>query len=211
MIGVLSLPLFHCKRIRVNFIHNTQNWHTRALPWGQDISVRTQQKFQARLLGNFQDWVSSVAWAWGHKFSSEAMHDYMVENRFFFWSYHAGIAFKSIQQSFDICRVFNHHSVHHIHQRITQEWSVDYTIYTNFNEPSHLAYPTSNIGLRSSRHAFRLVVANVTFQYPAAPFRIIQFLSMCNDNVPLFVGRLPIDVFSILEAAGHNVIIGLWG
>ena len=81
-----------------------------------------------------------------------------------------------------------------------------YTIYTNFNETSHLAFSTSNIGLRTSRHACRLVVANVTFQYPASPLRILQFLFMCNDNVPRFGGGLPLDVFSILEAAGHNVV-----
>ena len=88
---------------------------------------------------------------------------------------------------------------------------MDYTIYTYFNEPSNLAFPTSNIGLRISRHACRLVVANVTFQYPAAPLRILQFLSMCYDYVPLFGGGLPLDVLSILEAAGHNVVMGLWG
>ena len=59
---------------------------------------------------------------------------------------------------------------------ISIKWSVDYTIYINFSDPSHLAFPTSNIGLRTSRHACRLVVANVTFQYPAAPLRILQFL-----------------------------------
>ena len=94
---------------------------------------------------------------------------------------------------------------------ISIKWSVDYTIYTHFNEPSNLAFPTSNIGLRTSRHACRLVVANVTFQYPAAPLRILQFLSMCYDHVPLFGGGLPLDVLSILEAAGHNVVMGLWG
>ena len=101
---------------------------------------------------------------------------------------------------------------------ISIKWSVDYTIYTNFNEPSHLAFPTSNIGLRTSTHACRLVVPNVTFQYPAAPLRILQFLSVCNDNVPLLGGvgvggggGLPQDVLNILEAAGHNIVMGLWG
>ena len=94
---------------------------------------------------------------------------------------------------------------------ISIKWSVDCTIYTNFNEPSHLAFPTSNIGLRTWRHACCLVVANVTFQYPAAPLQILQFLSMCNDNVSLFRGGFPLDVLSILEAAGHNVVMGLWG
>ena len=59
--------------------------------------------------------------------------------------------------------------------------------------------------------ACHLVVANVTFQYPAAPLRILQFLSMCYDNVPLFGGGLPLDVLSTLQAAGHNVEMGLWG
>ena len=94
---------------------------------------------------------------------------------------------------------------------ISIKWSVDYTIYSNLNEPSHLVFPTSNIGLRTSRHACRLVVANVTFQYPASPLRILQFLFMCNDNVPLFGGGLPLDVLNILEAAGHNFVMGLWG
>ena len=94
---------------------------------------------------------------------------------------------------------------------ISIKWSVDYTIYSNLNEPSHLAFPTSNIGLRTSRHACCLVVANVTFQYPASPLRILPFLFMCNDNVPLFGGGLPLDVLNILEAAGHNVVMGLWG
>ena len=93
---------------------------------------------------------------------------------------------------------------------ISIKWSVDYTIYTNFNEPSHLAFSTSNIGLRTSRHACRPVVANVTFQYPTSPLLILQFLFMCNDNVPLFGGGLPLDVLSILETAGHNVVMGLW-
>ena len=34
---------------------------------------------------------------------------------------------------------------------ISIKWPVDYPIYTNFNEPSHLPCPTSNIGLRTSR------------------------------------------------------------
>ena len=45
-------------------------------------SVRTRQNFQARALGDFHDRVLSAARAWGHKFSSEAMHVYMGENRF---------------------------------------------------------------------------------------------------------------------------------
>ena len=169
------------------------------------ISVRTRQNFQARALGDLHDRISSAAWAWGHKFSTEAMHVYMGENKFSLWNYHIGTVFKSIQLSFDIYRVSNHHLVHDIHQMI------DGLHYTNFNEPSHLAFPTSNIGLRTSRHACRLVVVNVTYQYPAAPLWILQFLSMCNDNVSMFGGGLPLDVLSILEAAGHNVVIGLWG
>ena len=34
---------------------------------------------------------------------------------------------------------------------ISIKWPVDYPIYTNFNEPSHLPCPTSNIGLRPTR------------------------------------------------------------
>ena len=34
---------------------------------------------------------------------------------------------------------------------ISIKWPVDYPIYTNFNEPSHLPCPTSNIGLRTTR------------------------------------------------------------
>ena len=82
------------------------------------ISVRTRQNFQARALGAFHGRVSSAARAWGHKFSSEAMHVYMGENRFSLWSYHIGTVFKSIQLSFDIHRVSNHHSVYDIHQMI---------------------------------------------------------------------------------------------
>ena len=84
------------------------------------ISVRTRQNFQARALGAFHGRVSSVARAWGHKFSSEAMHVYMGKNRFSLWSYHIGTVFKSIQLSLDIYRVSNHHLVlvHDIHQMI---------------------------------------------------------------------------------------------
>ena len=81
-------------------------------------SVRTRQNFQARALGTFHGRVSSAARAWGHKFSSEAMHVYMGENRFSLWSYHIGTVFKSIQLSFDIYRVSNRHLVHDIHQMI---------------------------------------------------------------------------------------------
>ena len=82
------------------------------------ISVWTRQNFQARALGNFHDRVSSVARAWGHKFSSEAMHVYMGENMFSLWNYHIGTVFRSIQLSFDIYRVSNHHLVHDIHQMV---------------------------------------------------------------------------------------------
>ena len=81
-------------------------------------SVRTRQNFQARALGAFHGRVSSTARAWGHKFSSEAMHVYMGENRFSLWSYHIGTVFKSIQPSFDIYWVSNHHLVLDIHQMI---------------------------------------------------------------------------------------------
>ena len=114
-------------------------------------SVRTRQNFQAQALGDFHDRVSSAARAWGHEFSSEAL-----------WSYHIGTVFKSIQLSIYIYRVCNHHLVLDIHQMIgglhnlyTFQWAIK----------SCLSY----VGLRTSRHACRLVVANVTFQYPAAP------------------------------------------
>ena len=170
-------------------------------------SVRTRQNFQARALGDFHDRVLSATRAWGHKFSSEAMHVYMGENRFSLWSYHIGTVFKRSQLSFDIYKVSNHHLIHDIHQMTSGlpnlykfQWAIT----------SSLSY----VGILAWEHqdsACRLVVANVTFQYPAAPLRILQFLSMCNDNVPLFGGGLPLDVLSILQAAGHNVVMGLWG
>ena len=83
-----------------------------------DISVRTRQNFQARALGDFHDRVSSAARAWGHEFSSEAMHVYMGKIRFSLWSYHIDTVFKSIQLSCDICWVSNHHLVHDIHQMV---------------------------------------------------------------------------------------------
>ena len=83
-------------------------------------SGRTRQNFQARALGAFHGRVSSAARAWGHKFSSEAMHVYMGENRFSLWSYHIGTVFKSIQLSFYIYRVSNHHLVYDIHQMISE-------------------------------------------------------------------------------------------
>ena len=109
-------------------------------------SVRTRQNFQARALGDFHDRVLSAARAWGHKFSSEAMHVSMGENRFSLWSYHIGTVFKRSQLSFDIYKVSNHHS-----NPISIKWPADYPIYTNINEPSHLPCPTSNIGLRTTR------------------------------------------------------------
>ena len=81
-------------------------------------SVRTRQNFQAPALGAFHGQVSRAARAWGRKFSSEAMHVYMGENKFSLCSYHIGTVFKSIQLSFDIYRVSNHHLVHDIHQMI---------------------------------------------------------------------------------------------
>ena len=173
----------------MSFLHNDMTHVVEIIPQirqgsTHSTSVRTRQNFEARALGDFHDRVSSAARAWGHEFSSEAMHVYMGENRFSLWSYHIDTVFKSIQLSCDICRVSNHHLVHDIHQMVGGL----HNLYTNFNDPSHLAFPTSNIGLRTSRHACRLVVANVTFRYPAAPLRILQFLSMCNDNVPLFGG-----------------------
>ena len=170
-------------------------------------SVRTRQNFQARALGAFHGRVSSAARAWGHTFSSEAMHVYMGENRFSLWSYHIGTVFESIQLSFDIYRVSNHHLVYDIHQMIGGlhnlfkfQWAITSCL-------SYVEYWPENIWT----YACRLVVANLTFQYPASPLRILQFLFMCNDNVPLFGGGLPLDVLSILEAAGHNVVMGLWG
>ena len=86
------------------------------LAWVIMSSVRTRQNFQARALGDFHDRVLSAARAWGHKFSSEAMHVYMGENRFSLWSYHIGTVFKCSQLSFDIYKVSNHHFIHDIHQ-----------------------------------------------------------------------------------------------
>ena len=167
-------------------------------------SVRTRQNFQARALGDFHDRVSSAARAWGHKFSSEAMHVYMGENMFSLWNYYIGTVFKSIQLSIDIYRVSNHHLYP------SNDWWTTQFIQTSM---SHHILPFLRriLGWRTSRHACRLVVANVTFQYPAAPLRILQFLSMCIENVSLFRGGLPLDVLSILEAGGHNVVMSLWG
>ena len=169
------------------------------LAWVIMSSVRTRQNFQARALGDFHDRVLSAARAWGHKFSSEAMHVYMGENRFSLWSYHIGTVFKRRQLSFDIYKVSNHHFIHDI-QFIQISMS-------------HHIFPVLRriLAWDQQDSACRLVVANVTFQYPAAPLRILQFLSMYNDNVPLFRGGLPLDVLSILQAAGHNVVMGLWG
>ena len=64
-------------------------------------SVWTQQNFRAH-----------AARAWDQKISSEAMHVYMGENRPSLWSCHIGDAFKSIELSFDIYKVSNHHLVH---------------------------------------------------------------------------------------------------
>ena len=153
----------------------------------------------------FMTRVLSAARAWGHKFSSEAMHVYMGENKFSLWSYHIGTVFKRSQLSLDIYKVSNHHIIHDIHQMTSGlpnlykfQWAITSSL-------SYVEYWPENIT------SCRLVVANVTFQYPAAPLRILQFLSMCNDNVPLFRGGLPLDVLSILQAAGHNVVMGLWG
>ena len=171
------------------------------LAWVIMSSVRTRQNFQARALVDFHDRVLSAARAWGHKFSSDAMHVYMGENRFSLWSYHIGTVFKRSQLSFDIYKVSNHHFIHDIHQMTSWlpylykfQWAITSSL-------SYVEYWPEN----------HLVVANVTFQYPAAPLRILQFLSMCNDNVPLFRRGLPLDVLSILQAAGHNVVMGLWG
>ena len=82
---------------------------------------------------------------------------------------------------------------------IFNKYLVDHTICTNFNEPPHLAFPTSN----TSQYTWHLVVANVTsdllFQYPAVPLRILQFSSICNNDVLLFVGGLPLAVLNILQ------------
>ena len=105
-------------------------------------SVQARQNFQARALGDFHDQVSSVARAWSHKFSSEAMHVYMGGSRFSLWIYHFGIVFKIIQLSFDMYRVSN--PVHDIHQMIGGLHNL--YKFQWFNEPLHLAFPTSNIG-----------------------------------------------------------------
>ena len=92
--------------------------HTSKCEYFHGYSVWTRQNFQAGALGDFHDRVSSVAQAWGHKFSSEAMHVYVGEHRFSFWSNHIGTVFKSFQLSFDIYRVSKHHKVHNIYQMI---------------------------------------------------------------------------------------------
>ena len=171
-------------------------------------SVRTRQNFQARALGDFHDRVLSTARAWGHKFSSEAMHVYMGENRFSLWSYHIGTVFKRSQLSFDIYKVSNHHFIHSWYPS-NDQWT---TQFIQISMSHHIFLVLRRIlAWEQQDSACRLVVANVTFQYPAAPLQILQFLSMCNDNVPLFRGGLPLDVLSILQAAGHNVVMGLWG
>ena len=169
-------------------------------------SVRTRQNFQARALGDFHDRVLSAARAWGHKFSSEAMHVYMGENRFSLWSYHIGTVFKRSQLSFDIYKVSNHL---HLWYPSNDQWTTQFIQISM----SHHIFPVLRriLAWEQQDSACRLVVANVTFQYPASPLQILQFLSMCNDNVPLFRGGLPLDVLSILQAAGHNVVMGLWG
>ena len=96
----------------------TVNWLAVLHPRQAASSVRTRQNFQARALGEFHDRVSSAARAWGHEFSSEAMHVYMGKIRFSLWSYHIDTVFKSIQLSCDICWVSNHHLVHDIHQMV---------------------------------------------------------------------------------------------
>ena len=83
-------------------------------------SVRTPQNYQARALGNFHDQVLIAARTWSQKFSSEAMHVLMGENRFSLSSYHIAGVFKIIQLSIDIYRVSNHHLIHDIHKIIMQ-------------------------------------------------------------------------------------------
>ena len=143
-------------------------------------SVQTRQNFQARALVDFHDRVSSMARAWGHKFSSEAMHVYMGENRFSLWSYHFGIVFKIIQLSFDMYRVSNHHLVHDIHQMIGGlhnlykfQWAITSCL-------SYVKYWPENI---------KTAVANVTLQYPAAPLSqscssspCVMIMSYCSEG-----------------------------
>ena len=119
-----------------------------------------------------------------------------------------GTVFKTIQLSFDIYRVSNHQVLSSWYPSNNQ-WTTQFIQISL----SHHFLPFLHwiLAWEHQDHACRLVVANVTFQYPAAPLQILQSLSMCNDNVPLFGGGLPLDVLSILEAAGHNVVIRLWG
>ena len=128
------------------------------------------------------------------------MFTIMGENRFSLLSYHIGNVFSSIQLSFDIYRVSNRHDIHQmiggLHNLYKFQWAIT----------SCLSYYTSNIGLRTPRHACHLVFANMTFQYLQLPSEILQFPSICNGNVLLFTvfgGGLPLDVLSILQAACH--------
>ena len=123
----------------------------------------------------------------------------MGEYRFSLWSYCIGGAFKSIQLSFDIYRVSYHHLVHDIHQIIGWLHNLYKFQWTITSCLSYIKYWPQNI-----KKAWHLVLANVTFQYPAAPLWILQFTSICNDNVPLFGGGLPVDVHSILQAIHCN-------
>ena len=83
------------------------------------VGFRIGHKIVFEFLGSsaWQFW--SAARAWGQKILSVAMFTWAKIG-----SHHIGDAFISIQLSFDIYSISNHHLV------------VDYTIYTSFNKPS---------------------------------------------------------------------------
>ena len=90
----------------------------------------------------------------------------------------------------------------------SNKYLVDYMIYTNFIEPSHLAFPMPNIGLRKSDIPATLVAKvgqinySNTLQCPSescssTPY--VMIMSHCSE------GGLPPAVLSILQAIYCNV------
>ena len=183
----------------LDFIRAKNN-RTGWLAWVIMSSVRTRQNFQAPARGDFHDRVLSAARAWGHKFSSEAMHVYMGENRFSLWSYHIGTVFKRSQLSFDIYKVSNHHFIHDIHQMTSAQPNLYKFQWAITSSLSYVEYWPENIKTVLAA-LWLLMWHSNTLQLPS---------ESCSSS-PLFRGGLPLDVLSILQAAGHNVVMGLWG
>ena len=90
-----------------------------------------------------------------------------------------GCAFKSRQLIFDIYKVFNHHSIRHIQQKL----DVEYTDLTYFVAPSHLAFVTFEIGLKTLRYTCKILVFMASNQL----FNKMQIPSKRHNKVPLFV------------------------